>query len=465
MSRIRLLPKHIAEKIAAGEVVERPASVVKELLENAIDAGASIINLEIKNGGVRFIRVADNCVGISAADVPTAVLRHATSKIYEEEDLEAIGTLGFRGEALASITAVSKVEIITRTADELEGNRIVFHGGERIEQGPAGCPKGTTTVVRDLFYNTPARMKFLKKDVTEAHAVRAVVERLALSHPEISFGFLKDGRKEMQTPGDNRLIAAIHAVLGREFAQNLLPVKYELGGVSVSGFVLKPVSARSNRTMQFFFLNGRLVRSRTAVAALEQAYKGSIMVGRFPGCVLHITLSSALVDVNVHPAKTEVRFANEKSVFEAIYYAVKTTIAEKDPRPSLKLETPETHEAPSAQLEDSLPVLNKGVQLLFSAPVEKQSVFHMDPAVVYTPVSHEASGTLPKTSSVPSTSEQMNMEVKKENTCSLEKAPDEKQVVEESSFGAQRSFRVVGQCFTTYILVEQGDTLYMIDKH
>lgn len=485
MNRIHVLPKAVAEKIAAGEVVERPASVVKELLENAIDAGASVLTLEIKNGGVRFIRVADNGGGIPAEDAATAFLRHATSKVQKDTDLEAIGTLGFRGEALASIAAVAKVELITRTADELEGSRIALAGGDVLEQGPAGCPQGTTIVVRDLFYNTPARMKFLKKDVTEGNAVRAVAERLALSHPEISLKLIKNGREELHTPGDSRLLSAVHAVLGRDFARDLLEVDYELGGVQVTGYALKPVSARANRNMQFFFLNGRLVKSRTAMAALEQAYRGSIMVGRFPGCVLHIALPPALVDVNVHPAKTEVRFADEHAVFEAVYYAVKNAIAEKDPRPALQLHQPE--EKRPAPFTPSV-----GSQLRLAAQRQTAPTLHAGAATAYTPVARghvetDAQATHPALSAEPvrpalqpetiplispetsagqveKRSEPPALRFAKSESASaaIPAASIQPAVTEEAP---KPVLRVIGQCFGTYILVEDDDTLFLIDKH
>ncbi|ADU26261.1 DNA mismatch repair endonuclease MutL [Ethanoligenens harbinense] len=510
MNRIQVLPKAVAEKIAAGEVVERPASVVKELLENAIDAGAAALTLEIQNGGVRFIRVTDDGSGIPAEDVATAFLRHATSKVHTDGDLEAIGTLGFRGEALASVTAVSKVELITRTADELEGTRIALAGGEVLEQGPAGCPQGTTILVRDLFYNTPARMKFLKKDVTEGNAVRAVAERLALSHPEISLKFIKDGREELHTPGDGKLLSAVHAVLGRDFARDLLPVDYALGSVRITGFVLKPVSARANRNMQFFFLNGRLVKSRTAMAALEQAYKGSIMVGRFPGCVLHIALPPALVDVNVHPAKTEVRFADEHAVFEAVYYAVKNTIAEKDTRPALRLPgTEQAKPAPFAapggsqlhfapgnhgmgtmragavtaytpvaggRVEASEPELSlppalpkwpdRPASAFRASPLSKaggQTVARaVDSPVAAPGAAPEAGHTVPHTGGL-STHPDVPVETGSPQQTVSEQVVTAPPAVEE---GVQPpALRVVGQCFETYILVEEGDALYLIDKH
>lgn len=337
MQKIHVLPRHVTELIAAGEVVERPSSVAKELMENAIDAGAAAVTLEIRRGGVTYIRITDNGCGIAREDAPTAFISHATSKINMEADLDAIGTLGFRGEALASIAAVSRVELLTRTQEEPVGTRLCMEGGEQTLLDDAGCPQGTTLIVRDLFYNTPARMKFLKKDVSEANAVAGVVDRVALSHPEVSVRFIRDGKETLLTPGDGKLLSAIHAVYGREFAAGLLPVNYELGGVRVAGFAAKPLAARPNRMMQLFFLNGRLVKSRTAMAALEEAYRNAVMAGRFPACVLHLHVPNETVDVNVHPAKIEVRFANEKRIFDAVYYAVKNTLQQNDPRPRVDL--------------------------------------------------------------------------------------------------------------------------------
>ncbi|MBO5796832.1 MAG: DNA mismatch repair endonuclease MutL, partial [Clostridia bacterium] len=330
MPHIQLLDRHVAELIAAGEVVERPSSVVKELMENAIDAGASSLTVEIANGGVTLIRVTDNGCGIAREDVPTAFLRHATSKVRTEEDLEQIGTLGFRGEALASISAVARVEMLTCTEGELAGTRCVINGGEEPEISDAGCPVGTTIFVRDLFYNVPARMKFLKKDVSEANAVAAVVDCLALSHPEIAVRFIRDGKEVLHTPGDGNAKACIYAVFGREFANSLMPVDYALGGVRVSGFICKPFAARANRTMQHFFVNKRYVKTRTAAAALERAYQGSIMIGKFPACVLHLDMPPETVDANVHPAKIEVRFVNERPVFDAVFHGVKSALTAED---------------------------------------------------------------------------------------------------------------------------------------
>ena len=330
MAKIHVLDKQIAELIAAGEVVDRPASVVKELVENSIDAGASAITVEIQRGGVTFLRVTDNGSGIVREEVPVAFLRHATSKINNQDDLNQIGTLGFRGEALASIAAVSEVEIFTRTQAELAGTHYMISGGEEQLLEEAGCAQGTTFVVRNLFYNTPARMKFLKTDATESRAVAAILDNIALSHPEVSVRFIRDGKEELHTPGDGKLKSAVYSVFGKEFTSGLISVNYQLNGVKVYGFISKPAIARPNRSMQQFFINGRCVKSRTAMVALEQAFKGALMVGKFPACILHLELSFQAVDVNVHPSKLEVRFLNERPIFDAIYHGVKTALNQGD---------------------------------------------------------------------------------------------------------------------------------------
>ncbi len=337
MAKINILPKHIAELIAAGEVVERPASVVKELLENAIDAGATTITLEIRNGGVRYIRITDNGCGIDHEDVPKAFLSHATSKVRDENDLNSIYTLGFRGEALASIAAVSRTEILTKTENESLGTSYAVEGGVQTRYDQAGCPNGTTIVVRDLFYNTPARMKFLKKDVAEANAVADVVDKISLSHPEVSVRFIREGKQALITPGDGKLMSAIYSVFGRTFAESLLEVDYKLDGVEVSGYVCKPMSSRPSRAMQYFFLNGRYIKSRSCVASMENAYKNSIMVGKFPSCVLNVKVRPEIVDINVHPAKTEVRFSDERKVSSAVYFATKSALDSFDTMPELDL--------------------------------------------------------------------------------------------------------------------------------
>ncbi len=325
--RINLLQGHVAELIAAGEVVERPASVVKELVENAIDSGADAITVEIKDGGISYIRVSDNGCGILRQDVPTAFLRHATSKISTEEDLGHIGTLGFRGEALAAISSVCRVELITRPREEVAGTRFCIEGGSAGEAEDAGCPVGTTIVVRDIFFNTPARMKFLKKNVTEGNSVEGVMQKVALSHPHISFRFVRDGVDKLHTPGTGKLQDTIFSLFGKTVATSLIPVSYQEGYYRVEGFISKPQLAKSNRTLQHFYINGRLVKTKTGMVALEQGYRGVLMSGKFPACFLFVTMPQELVDVNVHPAKIEVRFAAEKEVFGAIYAATKSAIA------------------------------------------------------------------------------------------------------------------------------------------
>ncbi|MBQ4105513.1 MAG: DNA mismatch repair endonuclease MutL [Clostridia bacterium] len=332
MGRINVLDKHVAELIAAGEVVERPSSVIKELVENSIDAGSKSITVEIKNGGTTFMRVTDDGMGIMRDDVRNAFLRHATSKVAKESDLDTIATLGFRGEALASVSAVAKVELITCADNEDVGTCYRINGGEESEFSDAGCPVGTTIIVRDLFYNIPARQKFLKKDVAEGNAVSLVMDRIALSHPEIAFTFIRDSKQVLKTSGDGKLKSAIYAVYGRDFSNSLIDVDYELGGVRVEGFISRPENARPNRNMQTFFVNNRYVRSRTAGAAVDEAAKGSVMVGKFLCCVLNISMSFSAVDVNVHPAKIEVRFVNERPLFDAVYHAVKSALLKGDRR-------------------------------------------------------------------------------------------------------------------------------------
>lgn len=328
MAVIHILDKHTAELIAAGEVVERPASVVKELLENSIDAGATKVAVTIERGGVSLIQVADNGSGIEAEYISTAFIRHATSKIQTQEDLESIHTLGFRGEALASIASVARVEVLTRTEPDEFACCYRIEGGEELGMEPGARPIGTTISVRDLFYNTPARMKFLKKDSSEGTFVGETVSRIALSHPEVSVSFIREGKLLYKTPGDGDLRSAVYAVLGKEFARDLLPVKTSMGNYSVSGLITPPRACRASRGMQFFFINGRFVKNRTMMAAMENAYRGTLMQGKFPGCVLMLDMPAQLVDVNVHPAKTEVRFARENDVFDAVYGAVKNALGQ-----------------------------------------------------------------------------------------------------------------------------------------
>ena len=322
MPHIQEMPREVSELIAAGEVVERPASVVKELVENALDAGASAVTVEIRGGGMKLIRVTDNGCGIAPAELPTAFLRHATSKLRTAEDLGNIGTLGFRGEALAAIAAVSRIEIVSCETGAAHGARLTLAGGVPGETEAAPAPEGTTIRVSDLFYNTPARLKFMKKDSAETGAISALVQHLALSRPEVSFRLIRDGQTTLHTPGDGREESAVYAALGRDFATSLLPVSGRGGEVEVKGFVTKPLAGRGSRNMQFFFLNGRFIKSQLLTAAVEEGYRNQLLKGRFPGCVLHVTLPLPLVDVNVHPAKTQVKFAREKEVFDAVYHTV-----------------------------------------------------------------------------------------------------------------------------------------------
>ena len=364
MPQIQCLPPHVADLIAAGEVVERPASVMKELLENAIDAGASAIVAEIERGGLTYIRITDNGCGIPAEQLPTAFLRHATSKLHAAADLAAIGTLGFRGEALAAIAAVSRVDIFSRAAGEDMGASLHLEGGVPGQAEPTGCPEGTTICVRDLFYNTPARMKFMKKDSAEGTAVSGVVQHLALSHPDVSFKLIRDGQEVLHTPGDGQLLSAVYAAMGRDFALGLLPISGSGGDVKVEGFVTKPLNGHGSRGKQVFFVNDRFVKSQLLTAALEEAYKNQLLKGRFPGCVLHVTLPTDMVDVNVHPAKTVVKFVSDKTVFDAVYYTILDALnaekapqrAEKEPSFFQKMTAQEFKAKAAAPVEEKKPL-------------------------------------------------------------------------------------------------------------
>ena len=482
MAAIQVLPKHIAELIAAGEVVERPASVVKELLENAIDAGASAITVEIRNGGVSYIRVTDNGCGIAREDVPKAFLSHATSKLHTAQDLDAILTLGFRGEALASVAAVAHVEMLTRQSGEETGTSYAISGGEQVRYDTAGCPLGTTIVVRDLFYNTPARMKFLKKDVSEANAVADVVERIALSHPEISIRFLREGKQTLITPGDSKLLSVIYSVFGRVFAEGLLPVSYSLDGVEVTGFVSRPTSARPSRSMQYFFLNNRSIRSRAIAASMENAFKNAIMIGKFPACVLHINLPAQFVDVNVHPAKTEVRFSDERRVGACVYYAVRSAIETDETRPKVDLDKVAQKAKPVAvqlqMVEDDTPAPKKqdfwskmpaedyrqGAQKPRTKPADVQSRPVPEPP-------RKGGGTvrLSAARDNPFAAQQEEPDVinafrKRQQEQPVPTAQPAPQVPVTQQ-QPPRPLRLIGEAFKTYILCEYDGKLYIIDKH
>lgn len=374
MGVINVLDKHIAELIAAGEVVERPSSVIKELVENSIDAGAKNVTVEIKNGGTTFMRVADDGCGIYRDDIKKAFLRHATSKVKTANDLDSIATLGFRGEALASISAVSRLQVITKNENEEIGSCYEIEGGEEISLEDAGCPTGTTFVIRDLFYNIPARSKFLKKDVAEGNAVSALMDKIVLSHPEVAFTFIRDGKQVLRTFGDGKLLSAIYSVFGKDFAKGLIPVDYTLDSVTVKGYISKPINARPNRNMQNFFINGRFVKTRTGMAALEEAYKGSIMVGKFPSAVLQLTVPYEIIDVNVHPAKIEVRFINERPVFDAIYHAVKSALQQGDVRKQVTFK----ENTAFSEIKKVNPFTN--AQAVFSKAESKPPVNNVKPA-------------------------------------------------------------------------------------
>ena len=339
MPKIIQLSTQIANLIAAGEVVERPASVAKELLENAVDAGASKVTIEMKDGGMTFLRVTDNGCGMSAEDARTAFLRHATSKLRTAEDLAAIATCGFRGEALAAIASVSRIDLMTKTPSSIEGVSLRLEAGQIVEETEAGCPDGTTIIVRDLFYNTPARMKFMKSDTVEGSRVAAAVQMQALAHPSVAFKLIKDGKEVLSTPGTGKLEAAVYCIYGRECAK-MAKVESRWEQYSLSGYVSKPTDSRPSRSLQTFFVNGRPVKSKLLIAALEEAYRNQMMVGKFPACVLHLNLPANMVDVNVHPAKTEVKFLNEKAVFDCVHYGVLAALNKQTDRPNVQFKQP-----------------------------------------------------------------------------------------------------------------------------
>lgn len=466
MARINVLPKSVAELIAAGEVVERPASVVKELVENAIDAGASAVTVEIKNGGISYIRITDNGCGIYRQDVPKAFISHATSKVQSADDLNSIFTLGFRGEALASVAAVSKVQMLTKSPEETEGTSYTIEGSEEICCEAAGCPDGTTIVVRDLFYNTPARMKFLKKDVSEANTVADTVEKLALSHPEISFRLIRDGKRTLLTPGDSKLLSAVYSVYGKAFAEGLLETEYELEGIQVQGLVSKPEKSRASRSMQVFFLNGRYIKSRSCTASLENAYKNSIMIGKFPACVLNISVPAHSVDVNVHPTKTEVRFSDERKIYSAVYYAVKSAVEADTQRPQFHLNRVAERAVPKAvQLEmvEETPVVKSKPNPDFWARA-KASDF-VKPSVPVAEV--ESENPFDPSDGLPD----LIGEIRKPQRACEPSKPEEAQetpLKNAVSFSAEKKedvFRFVGEAFKTYIICEFNDKFCIIDKH
>lgn len=453
MAKINKLPKHMADLIAAGEVVERPASVVKELMENAVDAGATSITVEIQHGGISYIRVTDDGCGIDREDVKTAFVSHATSKIKTAEDLNTILTLGFRGEALPSIAAVSKVNMITKTATEEMGTSLTIEGGIITDFSDAGCAVGTTMIVRELFYNTPARMKFLKKDVSEGNYVASAVEKLALSHPEIRIRFIRDGKQVFTTNGDGNLQNVCFSAFGKDFSNGLLNVDGTVGNVSVNGLVTPPFNCRGSRGMQYFFVNGRSVKNTTIMAAFENAYKNSVMVGKFPGGILFITLPPTLVDVNVHPSKIEVRFSDEKAIFDAVYHSVKSALSENA---SIK----------QANLPEKKPIFNE----IFAKPQQEFKQTTVEENITYTEkvlkplsvfdvvndvkVTYEGdSEDDPLKIEFPVSIPETKVEIQEQNT------PKTTTPTEENTI------RLIGEAYKTYIFIELNGKLCVIDKH
>ena len=493
MGKINVLDKHVAELIAAGEVVERPSSVIKELVENSIDAGASAVTVEIKNGGVTFMRVSDNGSGILKDDIRPAFIRHATSKLKEEDDLDAIATLGFRGEALASIASVSHLELLTKAREEETGTRYLIEGGEELEFSDAGCPDGTTFIIRDLFYNVPARMKFLKTDMAEGNAVSNVIDKIALSHPEIAITYIKDQKTVLRTAGDSKLLSAIYAVYGREFASMLIPVDYTLGGIHVTGYISRPENARPNRNMQNFFINRRFVICKTAMAAISEACKGVVMVGKFPSCVLNLDMSFNAVDVNVHPTKLEVRFVNERPVFDAVYHAVKTALMNGEKRVEAKLgdnpAKPVKRVNPFELAQkvfrerDEKPAIP---QAPAAKPLDKKSeekkadkLFEMLDEPIVTVPKPMGTAKVADSSSPFAEGYQKHIEEKQAQKAAVEtteETPVNEPVEAEQPAAPEEpkplidleedAYRYIGEAFKTYIIIEKNEKeLMLIDKH
>ena len=487
MPKIIQLSPHIANLIAAGEVVERPASVVKELLENAVDAGSSKVTIEIRDGGMTFLRVTDNGCGMAPEDARTAFLRHATSKLRSAEDLAAIGTMGFRGEALAAIASVSRIDLMTKTAGAISGTSLHLEAGQILEEAEVGCPEGTTIIIRDLFYNTPARMKFMKSDTVEGGRVAAAVQLQALAHPEVAFQFLRDGKQVLSTPGNGGLQAAVYCIYGRDCAR-MVSVDSRWEGYHLTGYVTKPTDARPSRNLQTFFVNNRPVKSKLLVSALEEAYRNQIMVGKFPACVLHLTLPAGAVDVNVHPAKTEVKFLSEKAVFDCVHYGVLGALNKQPDRPQIQFQKkPEPVPAPAAPVSAS------------AAPARKEPFFRTMTAQEYITFS-AAMQEAPKPA--PAAASATAVKIRQEAESSLKEAvvvpkpvqsvvsvplppvtipkkqpaaapvplppmPEPVEEVEQTVLEMPKEipWRMVGELYNSYILVEQGDDAFLIDKH
>lgn len=519
MGKINVLSAAISELIAAGEVIDRPASIIKELVENALDAGATRITVELKHGGITFLKVTDNGSGMVREDVPLAFIRHATSKIANENDLDSIGTLGFRGEALPSIAAVSRVKVITRIAESPLGCCYSIDASSTPVLEDTGCPVGTSIEVRDVFYNTPARMKFLKKDATEANAVNSLMDRLALANPHVAFELILDGRRVLKTPGDGKLLSVVRIICGAELAAGMIPVSFKSGGISVSGFISRPAVSRSTRSLQMFFINSRYVRSKTCAGAVEEAYKNRLMSGRFPACVLNLEIDFSLVDVNVHPAKLEVRFSDEKGIYNAVYSACADALLQNERRSTdirKKITTFSlsdfdysgrqlsfTHSGHNAKPEDTMPkgdiplaqgyfppISNSQSDLLelhddtkipaasfdkrephardfFAFSANRAEIDIEKPAQEDKPVTINT--VKPAISTVafenwvqPASAVPPANPFLEHDGAVMVEAPS---IIEEEQKPAETSYRIIGELFKTYILIEQAGRFILIDKH
>ena len=475
MAKIVQLSPHIANLIAAGEVVERPASVVKELLENAVDAGASQITVEIRDGGMTFLRVTDNGCGMTQEDARTAFLRHATSKLRTAEDLAAITTMGFRGEALAAIASVSRIDLLTKTPGSIAGTSLHLDAGVITQENEAGCPDGTTIIVRDLFFNTPARMKFMKADTVEGSRVTAAVQMQALAHPSVAFRLIRDGKQILSTPGTGQLQSAVYSIYGRDFA-DMIPVDSRWEGYHLTGYVSKPTNARPSRNLQTFFVNGRPVKSKLLTAALEEAYRNQIMVGKFPACVLHLSLAHNSVDVNVHPAKTEVKFLSEKAVFDCVHYGVLGALNKTTDRPEIKFEPAppsavKTAPTPVQKQKSFFRTMRPSEFKAFASTVNKAP--QPQPAAAAATVSAIKKASPAAAQEIPlerRTSELKNPVFVPTAVVSEPPAPAESgpaAVMEQTQITMPNeiSWRLVGELYNSYILVEQGEEAFLIDKH
>ena len=488
MPKILQLSPHVANLIAAGEVVERPASAVKELLENAVDAGASKITIEIRDGGMTFLRITDNGCGMSSEDARTAFLRHATSKLRTEEDLAAIASMGFRGEALAAIASVSRIDLMTKTAGSLSGVKLHLEAGQILEEAEAGCPDGTTILVRDLFFNTPARMKFMKSDTVEGSRVAAAVQLQALAHPEVAFQFIRDGKQVLSTPGTGGLQAAMYCIYGRDCAK-MVSVESRWEGYSLTGYVSLPTDSRPSRSLQTFFVNNRPVKSKLLIAALEEAYRNQIMVGKFPACVLHLMLPANAVDVNVHPAKTEVKFLSEKAVFDCVHYGVLGALNKKPDRPQVRFQAAAGTERAAAPAQSSPPspeaaapqkTASKKEPFFRTMTAQEYKTFSTALQEAPKPKQPEAAAAarkIPKADNMPLREFVMLPQLHEQQPAPTPRAapveppkpvsPPPEPAMEQTALEMppEIPWRMVGELYNTYILVEQGEDAFLIDKH